>query len=337
MGIGTDMPNPSSQLEIVAKDRGVLIPQVSLTGTTDQTTIGSGNIESLLVYNIQTISDVRPGYYYWFEDSWKRIVISDEVNNDFTETVTTLENNNDGTYTYVNEDGTSTVIDLNEIDLLISVVDNSDGTYSFKDQPGNTLVTIDTSASASGYDGSTSGLTSTNVQDAIDEVLAEINSGGGVSLIDNVDGTVSLASEDGTPLGTIAKTAVTDNTDGTYTIDNGNGTPVVIDTNAGSLGFDNSTNGFTSTNVQGALEEIKSQLDGTTDILVDNGDGTFTHTAVDGAEVIMDANTTSVTVTDGVYNFTNGVGTTIATIDTNASASGYDGSTRWLFKWSFND
>ncbi|MDM1518172.1 hypothetical protein HX089_17690, partial [Myroides odoratimimus] len=38
-----------------------------------------------------------------------------------------------------------------------------------------------------------------------------------------------------------------------------------IDTNAKAIAFDNSTNGFTSTNVQEALEELKTKLDGTSD------------------------------------------------------------------------
>src|SRR5690606_39434786 len=98
---------------------------------------------------------------------------------------------------------------------------------------------IDTNANASFYDNTVSELTATNVQAAIDEVVSTINSGSGVELIDNTDGTVSLVAEDGTSLGTIDKAAVTDNLDGTYTIDNGDGTPVTIDTNANASSYDN--------------------------------------------------------------------------------------------------
>ncbi|MDM1465426.1 hypothetical protein HX050_17620, partial [Myroides odoratimimus] len=66
---------------------------------------------------------------------------------------------------------------------------------------------------------------------------------------------------------------MTNNNDGTYTYDNGDGTPVTFDTNAKAIAFDNSTNGFTSTNVQEALEELKTKLDGTSDTLVNNNDG----------------------------------------------------------------
>ncbi|MBI6118386.1 hypothetical protein I6U49_16865, partial [Salegentibacter sp. F63223] len=94
-----------------------------------------------------------------------------------------------------------------------------------------------------------------------------------------------------------------------YTFTNGNGDVITtIDTNASASGYDNTNSGLTSTNVQDALDEIQSNLDNTTDVLVANGNGTYTHTAVDGTEVIIDANTTSVSVTDGVYTFTNGNG-----------------------------
>src|SRR5690606_19291071 len=76
--------------------------------------------------------------------------------------------------------------------------------------------------------------------------------------------------------------------------------------------------------------ELKTQLDGTTDALVDNLDGTYTHTAVDGTSVTIDANTTSVTVTDGVYTFTDAGGNTITSIDTKANAITYDNTTSGL-------
>ncbi|MBI6118377.1 hypothetical protein I6U49_16820, partial [Salegentibacter sp. F63223] len=89
---------------------------------------------------------------------------------------------------------------------------------------------------------------------------------------------------------------------------------------------------------QGAIyNEILSIIGNESDILVDNNNGTYTHTAVDGTEVIIDANTTSVSVTDGVYTFTNGNGDVITTIDTNASASGYDNTNSGLTSTNVQD
>ncbi len=44
VGIGTSEPNASSQLEVKADDKGVLLPQVALQSTTDNNTISNGNV-----------------------------------------------------------------------------------------------------------------------------------------------------------------------------------------------------------------------------------------------------------------------------------------------------
>ena len=53
----------SAMLEVNSTSKGILIPNVALTGITDATTIASPAV-SLLVYNTATVSDVEPGYYY---------------------------------------------------------------------------------------------------------------------------------------------------------------------------------------------------------------------------------------------------------------------------------
>lgn len=50
-------------LDVKSANKGLLIPNVALTGTTDATTITTPAV-SLLVYNTATIIDVTPGYYY---------------------------------------------------------------------------------------------------------------------------------------------------------------------------------------------------------------------------------------------------------------------------------
>lgn len=56
-------PNSSAMLDIDANNKGLLIPRVALTGTTDAVTISSP-ATSLLVYNTATAGGVTPGYYY---------------------------------------------------------------------------------------------------------------------------------------------------------------------------------------------------------------------------------------------------------------------------------
>lgn len=74
VGIGTTNPSASSALDINSDKAGLLIPRVSLTSTTDVSTIANP-ATSLLVYNMATISDIVPGFYYWnnrwilFQDS----------------------------------------------------------------------------------------------------------------------------------------------------------------------------------------------------------------------------------------------------------------------------
>jgi hypothetical protein len=62
-------PNTSAMLDVNSSTKGVLIPQVALTSITDVTTITSGNVNSLLVYNTATAgtspNNVIPAYYYW--------------------------------------------------------------------------------------------------------------------------------------------------------------------------------------------------------------------------------------------------------------------------------
>lgn len=75
IGVGTSTPHQSSILDISSSDKGLLIPNVSLTGSNDITTISSPK-ESLLIYNTSTVSgvnEVSPGYYYFNGTSWEKI------------------------------------------------------------------------------------------------------------------------------------------------------------------------------------------------------------------------------------------------------------------------
>ena len=70
VGIGTDFPNTSAQLDIVSIDKGVLLPRIALIGTDDVTTISNGNKGGLLIYNTaktEGANEVTPGFYYWSE------------------------------------------------------------------------------------------------------------------------------------------------------------------------------------------------------------------------------------------------------------------------------
>lgn len=90
IGIGTTTPDESSALDIRLANKGVLISRIALTGTTDNTTIPSA-ANSLAVYNTATINDITPGYYYWNDNVWNRLMtLSDVAVNSWLENSTSL-------------------------------------------------------------------------------------------------------------------------------------------------------------------------------------------------------------------------------------------------------
>lgn len=116
VGIGTLVPNSSSQLDIVADNKGILIPRVSLKSTTDNSTITNGNINSMLVFNTVTIADITPGFYYWYTDKWERIGSGGTI----AATTNTL--------TYLNNNITSTVNrESASVQLVNSIYNSLDG------------------------------------------------------------------------------------------------------------------------------------------------------------------------------------------------------------------
>ncbi|MEC4008654.1 hypothetical protein VSP77_13740 [Myroides odoratimimus] len=250
------------------------------------------------------------------------------------ETVTLLIPNTNGTFTYYNEsqigaDGqpklgeTGVTIDPKEVSVSLNTTTNK---YEFKNSQGDVIGEIDTNAKAIAFDNSTNGFTSTNVQEALEELKTKLD-GTSDTLVNNNDGTYTHTTVAGDVVVIDANTTKVEVLDGVYTFKNAKGDTITsIDTNAKAIAFDNSANGFTSTNVQEALEELKTKLDGTSDTLVNNNDGTYTHTTVAGDVVIIDANTTKVEVLDGVYTFKNAKGDTITSIDTNAKAIVFDNS-----------
>jgi hypothetical protein len=146
VGIGTSNPNSSSQLHIVAEDKGIIIPQVSLTHSTDTTTITNGNVESLLVYNINALNDVFPGYYYWSNNRWNRIVSPSDGTGQLTLSPGDILD-------YINLDGTPSSIDLGGIALsnqaITELIDNGDGTITYINELGLST-TIDLAAGSAG-------------------------------------------------------------------------------------------------------------------------------------------------------------------------------------------
>lgn len=103
-------PNPSAMLDVQSSNKGILIPRVPLTSTTDGVTITNGNVVSLLVYNTNTQNDIVPGYYYWDGTVWKTMGGGNDADADPLNEIQDLQlAGNDLTIT---DNGTPTTIDL---------------------------------------------------------------------------------------------------------------------------------------------------------------------------------------------------------------------------------
>jgi hypothetical protein len=70
-GIGTSTPHASAKLDVFSTNKGFLPPRVTLTSTTDASTIASP-AEGLLVYNLGSVG-LQAGYYYWNGANWATI------------------------------------------------------------------------------------------------------------------------------------------------------------------------------------------------------------------------------------------------------------------------
>ncbi|MHA3790019.1 hypothetical protein ACX0HA_17600, partial [Flavobacterium hauense] len=204
---------------------------------------------------------------------------------------------------------------LSSVNILTTLVNNNNGTYTYTNEAGVDTV-INVNAGALPFSNTASGLAATTVQGAIDEIVAETTAQlGNFKLEENNDGSFSLIGADGTAVvSTINKGSVTDNANGTYTFNNG-GTPVTIDAssltitettpgvytfadaggtvgildlNASALNYNPATSGLTATTVQSAIDEIVANTN--TQLgnfkLEENNDGSFSLIGADGTAVV---------------------------------------------------
>jgi hypothetical protein len=230
---------------------------------------------------------------------------------DFYETITRLEDNGDGSFTYINESGQEVTIPATE-ETITRMIENPDGSYTFINEEGvSTLI---------------------NIQETV------------TSLVDNGDGTFTYFNENGDAISFDTNetvTTLTDNGDGTYTYRNEEGILTTIDPEETTYTLvDNGDGTYTYTDEEGNQTEISydevsfeilnlvvgnriaeiidqdgniSTLYETVTQLIDNGDGTFLYINENGIPVGFDTNETITTLRnngDGTYTFVNEEGTT---------------------------
>jgi hypothetical protein len=135
VGIGTTTPNQDAKLDISATNKGLLLPRIALTGTANAAPL-SAHVAGMIIYNTVTVGDVAPGCYY--NNGVKWVSIPDE-------TLTSIALNADNVHIdYVDEDGNTTQLDLTNLvrnlETLTTIVDNSDGTYTYINEAGASQV-----------------------------------------------------------------------------------------------------------------------------------------------------------------------------------------------------
>ncbi|KAF2343049.1 hypothetical protein, partial [Flavobacterium tistrianum] len=141
--IGKSEVTPSTQLEIYATDKGVLFPRVGLTSLTDAKTIVGGNVNSLFVFNTTTSIDLKPGYYYWLNNKWNRILISSETT---IAEGTVIFNPVSNTFSYIDQNGNQQIISFNDVvknnETITTLVNAADGKHTYTSE-NNTVTVID--------------------------------------------------------------------------------------------------------------------------------------------------------------------------------------------------
>lgn len=79
VSVGTDTTDKSAILQIVAQDKGVLFPNITLIAQNDQTTIPNPR-KGLLVYNTGANANMPvAGYMYWDGSNWRLFVDSPTI------------------------------------------------------------------------------------------------------------------------------------------------------------------------------------------------------------------------------------------------------------------
>jgi len=354
VGIGTLTPNQSAQLDVVSNNKGILIPRVGLTNSVDASTIQNGNVNSLLVFNTNTQNDVTPGYYYWYNDRWMRIVNDADVvaldKNTTNQSLTVVGTD----LVLTDSDGNTVSIALSAINIPTSLVKNPDGTYTFTNEAGDTII-ID--ATDNVINNIETILGDTNVLNELIEVLGDTYVGGNVyydgtqfTYVDQSGATHVINMQDIVQANETVTTLTEAN--GIYTYTSEDGTVTVIDIPASVVeNFEKivnsgpvTVNGDTFTTIEEYIEYIanSSVTIGGSDFITVTGTGTAADPYVvaieEGAansmlitnaagelewatiETIVKANETVTTLTEanGIYTYTSEDGT-VTVIDIPAS------------------
>ncbi|MBS7256612.1 autotransporter outer membrane beta-barrel domain-containing protein, partial [Flavobacterium branchiicola] len=316
VGIGTKDPHKSSQLEVSASDKGVLIPNVALTSLTDAVTIKEAK-ESLLVFNITNNTLIVPGYYYWYDNRWNRLALSTEVSGSGT----VIYNPTTQELTYIDSSGNTQIININDLETITTLTDNNDGTYTYVNEK-KVAVTINVVGDVTSNFSTIAN--NTEVKQIIENIVN--NTTGNVSY-DNSKKEFTYLDQSGATqvinINDMVKnnetvTTLSNNNDGTYTYSNEAGDKVtinvigdvtsnfstiannttvkeiienIVNNTAGNVSYDSTKNEFTYLDQSGATKVINIndmvKNNETVTTLSNNNDGTYTYSNEAGDKVTI--------------------------------------------------
>ncbi|MDM1398646.1 hypothetical protein HX049_15980, partial [Myroides odoratimimus] len=147
VGIGTRTPDKSAMLEVLAPIddlKGVLIPRIPLTTLTDNSFVNNGNVtNSLLVFNTTENKELKPGYYYWFKNSWVRIITDqDDIYSNVFKNEELAVNDTNQTLYLKDSNQNIVSVPLKDINILTDLVNQGSGKYIYTAEDGS-QTTID--------------------------------------------------------------------------------------------------------------------------------------------------------------------------------------------------
>lgn len=330
VGIGTTAPDQSALLDLdIANNepRGLLIPRISLSSITDNSTINKGKVaNSLLVFNTTSNDDLQPGFYYWFNTQWIRLIGTDDdelkgfaINEELAVDLATKK--------LFLKDSLDNIVSvpLEDINILTSLDDLGKGDYTYTDEVGNLSHIKVLDDVINNID------VILNNKFVIEEIYARIAANG--QLLNSSDGSINVIGGEKSVLSktqiNIAPGGVINSKLGNEAVTKdkikGEGVNKVLGTNATGLvdWID------ISDDVIGSVVKLKQSIT----ILRDNEDGTFTYfnekevdekgNLIAGAVgVDFNANTLSIdTAQKGIFVFKDKASATpLATINTNANS-----------------
>ncbi|PKG50404.1 hypothetical protein CXF54_12755, partial [Olleya sp. 1-3] len=242
----------NSILELESSDKALVVTRIS-----DAEMNAITPLNGAIVYNTDANC-----LFQFNNNTWTSLCVDVMAN----ETITQLVDNNDGTISYVSEDGAITTI------IKSALIDNGDGTYTF-DNGNGTPITLDVSA------------------------LETVT-----TLINNADGTFTYTSEDGTITTVDTNSAETlttivlnpDNTNIDYTDEDGvvtqlNLSAIVANLEALTTIVDNNDGTFTYTDEDGVTTTLDvANLETLTTIALNPDNTNIDYTDEDGVVTQLD-------------------------------------------------